>query len=88
MKLKGDYILKEIVGDYIVVPVGTDRVDLGAVITLNETGAFLWKKLIDESTESDLVDALCSEFEVERAEAEADVREFIGQMRGIEAIEG
>jgi len=88
MKIKGDYILKEIVGDYIVVPVGIDRVDLGAVVTLNETGAFLWKKLSNESTENDLVDALCAEFEVDRAKAEADVSEFIEQIRGIEAIEG
>jgi hypothetical protein len=43
----------------------------------DETATFLWSELAKERTVAQLVEALCGEFEVEAAVAEADVREFL-----------
>jgi hypothetical protein len=50
---------------------------------LNESAAFLWKTLQEAGTglsQTDLVGALVSEFEVEPAAAEGDVREFLAHV--------
>ena len=44
MKLKDGFVLRKVGGDNIVVPTG-DTLDLNMMVTLNETGRFLWEKL-------------------------------------------
>ena len=41
---------------------------------------FLWSALAKDRSVADLVDALCGEFEVDTATAEADVREFLSSL--------
>ena len=50
MKLKEGFMLKKILDDYIVVPTGNNIVDFAVAVSLNETGAFLWKQLEEEKT--------------------------------------
>ncbi len=77
MKIKDGFILKKLRGiDGVVVPVGSRAHD--GMATLNETGVFLWEALQNGAdSESSLVDALVSEYEVDAAAAEKDVRAFI-----------
>ncbi len=82
MKIKDGFILREVAGNFIVVAVGNAVKDFNGVITLNEVGAFLWKKLEDGATEEELVDALLSEYEVEKDVAEADVKKFVDKLVG------
>ena len=82
MKIKDGFILREVAGNFIVVAVGNAVKDFNGVITLNEVGAFLWKKLEVGATEEDLVDALLSEYEVEKDVAEADVKKFVDKLVG------
>ena len=51
MKVKDGFIVKKVVDDYVVVPVGDNFVDFSSIINLNETGAFLWKCLENDVTE-------------------------------------
>ena len=77
MKLKNDFTLREITGDYIVVPTGENYLDFGAVISLNSSGAFLWKLLQNSATNDELVNAMITEYDIDRKTAEEDVAEFI-----------
>ena len=77
LKIKSEFILREIMGSYIVVPTGEKLVDFKVMITLNETSAFLWNLLNDEKTFDELVDELISEYDVDIETAKADVKEFI-----------
>jgi hypothetical protein len=43
----------------------------------DETATFLWSALARERSVEELVEALCEEYEVDRAVAEKDVREFV-----------
>ena len=60
-----------------VVIIGDD----GVPQVLNEVGAFMWKQLDMERTESDLVSALVREYDVSRRRAAADVRGFLGGLK-------
>lgn len=78
MKIKDSFLLKEVAGKIIVVPVGSAAINFNAIVTLNETGEFLFKKLQSaDCTKEELADALCDEYDVSRAVALADIDSFV-----------
>ena len=79
MKLKDGFILREVAGQTVVLPVGGD-LDLNMMITLNETGAFLWKQLENENDEAGLVVALLAEYDVDEATAKTAVEGFVAKL--------
>ena len=82
MKISENYILRKIAGEYIVVPTGSAAMDFKGLITLNDTGVFLWKLLQeDDQTKESLLDALCEEYEAVREEVKADIEEFLQRIR-------
>lgn len=81
MKLKNGFVLKTIGENNIVVPVGAQSVDFRCMITLNGTGAFLWKLLETEQTDEDLIAALLAEYAVDSENARRDVDAFVGKLR-------
>ena len=82
MKISQNFILREIAGEYVIVPTGEAAYEFQGLITVNETGAFLWEKLQkDEQTEESLVKVLCVEYETDQTQAEKDVAEFIQRLR-------
>ncbi len=79
MKLKEGFILRELAGETVVIPSG-DSVNLNMMITLNETAAFLWRKLENGAEESELVAALLSEYDVDEATATTCVSAFVKKL--------
>ena len=77
MKIKKGFVLRVVGGESIVVPVGELSKTFHGMITLNETGAFLWKFFTEEHNEEEAVKALCDEYEVEEAVAKEDVHRFV-----------
>ena len=81
MKIEKEYILRQIAGDYIIVPVGSAALEFNGMITVNETGAFLWEKLRKGTTKEELLHAMLEEYEVSEKEAEADIQEFLQMLQ-------
>ena len=82
MRIKEGFIVRKIVEDYIVVPTGDNIVDFAVTVSLNESGAFLWEALKEETDETTLVQTLMQEFEgVDEATAKADISEFVSMLR-------
>ena len=77
MKIKEGFMLKNIAGANVVVPVGSNTVSFRSVITLNESGAFLWKQLENDTTKEKVLEAMLSEYAVDEATAKADIDEFV-----------
>lgn len=80
MKVNGNYVLKKVADSYIVVALGGDIVDLNTIISLNDTGAFIWKQLENETEKEAVVSALLAEYDVTNEQAEKDVDSFIQKM--------
>ena len=80
MKLKEGFMLRQVAGEQVVLPVGAD-VDFNGMITLNETGATLWKRLEQEAELSDLAAALLAEYEVDAATAAAAAEAFAAKVK-------
>lgn len=77
MKIKEGFVLKTIAGSTVAVPVGENLVNLQLMLTLNESGAYLWNQLEKECSEDELVAAMTSEYKVDADTARQDVIEFI-----------
>ncbi len=80
MKLKKDFVLREVAGSFIVLAVGKDTLDFDGMLSLNESGALLWRTLEKEADKDMLIDALMKEYEVEREVASADVEAFLDKL--------
>lgn len=87
MKINKNFILREIAGDYVLVPVGKTALEFNGMITVNETGAFLWTALQEECTEESLVNAVLKEYDAGRREAEQDVSDFLEILREKKILE-
>ena len=79
MKLKEGFLMRQVAGQTVVLPSG-DELDLNMMITLNETGAFLWERLNEETTQEALVAALLSEYDCDEATAQAAVAGFVQKL--------
>lgn len=87
MKIKPGFALKAVDDTYIVVPVDAQTADFRCILTLNETGALLWKQLENDSSEAQLVDALLAEYDVASALAQGDVAAFVAELRENDLLE-
>ncbi|MBQ9965590.1 MAG: PqqD family protein [Clostridia bacterium] len=77
MKIKEGFIKSNLGDECVVVPVGAQTVDFRGLITLNETGEFIWEILQNESEISDIVSAMTKEYDIDEATAKADAEEFV-----------
>ncbi len=80
MRIEKDFILREIAGDYIIIPTGRTVLDFNGLITVNEVGVTLWKMLQEEVTLETLVQGVLAEYDVEEEVAREDIQEFLDKL--------
>lgn len=83
MKINPDFILREVMNIHVIIGIGDEAYTPNAVMSLNETGAFLWKILEGEAgvTQETLIESLIREYEIDYETAKRDVENFLNQLR-------
>lgn len=81
MKLNPDYIPRELMDDFLLLPSGQAALDFNGIITLNEMGRAIFQLLPQVESEAELTQRLLEEYDVGEAELRADLSEFLGQLR-------
>ncbi len=81
MKLKYEFSIREIMGEYALVPMGDSALQLNGMILTNAVGAFVCENLVADTTEENLLQAVLNEFEVDVQTAKTDVSEFLQYLR-------
>lgn len=74
-QLKPGYVLREIAGEYIAVPVSAENTT--DIVVLNPVSAVLWEELQTEKTVEELTATVCANFDVQPQTATEDIREFL-----------
>lgn len=87
MRVAEQFVLRDIAGDYVIVPIGEMALSFDGIITVNETGAFIWKALQEEVTADDLVAKVLDEYEVDKETARKDVEEFLTCLRNAKILQ-
>ncbi len=87
MKIKEGYMLKNVSGQSIVVPVGAAAINFNGMISLNESGAFLWGAMTQDIGRDGLIERLLAEYDVEPQIAAEGVDSFLKKMREANLID-
>ena len=81
MRIKDMYKVRQIAGEHIIVGQGASQADMTKVISLNSTALLLWNELQGRDfTLADAAEVLVSHFGIDRARAEADVRNWANRL--------
>lgn len=86
MKIQGTFVMRNIAGDIVIVPVGDTALKYNGMITTTVTGAAIWEALEKDCTREELIRVLLDRFEVEEETAARDVDAFLGQLRKAELL--
>lgn len=84
MKLSEGYLVKEIAGSYVLLPVGQNVVDYQHILHVNETGYFIVSQLKTEVTYDNLLERLVVAYEADAEDKEAlkaDLDAFLEKLR-------
>lgn len=87
MKIKEDFVLRKVVENWVVLPLGERTVDFSGMLTLNDSGALLWKTLEQDCDLEALVSALTSEYNVCEDQARKDAQEFVEKLSRVGCLD-
>lgn len=78
MRIKDGFVMRQVGGDNVVVPLGPAAEGFHGMVRLNDTGALLWKRLeeLGEADEDALAEALVAQYDVDAEQAAHDVSAF------------
>ncbi len=80
-------VARVVAGETLIVPVRAKVGDLASIYSFNGTGSLIWKLLEFPKTLSELATAVAQEYEVETAQAERDVADFVNEMKAVGLVE-
>lgn len=81
MKVNENFIMREIAGESILVPVGQQAKVTDGVVTLNPVAAVIWRALREQPEYEAALKAVMDEFEIDEQQAREDLDEFLKQMQ-------
>lgn len=85
MKIKPEYKLRTVGGMNIVV--STAGMNFQGIISVNNTGEFIWRMLEKEAETDEIITALAKECNVSEDEIRQDVEDFVASLKGAGIIE-
>ena len=80
MRRKDDFVMQNVGGENLLVPLGAQVMDMNAIITLNTTSSYIWSLLDQDRSIDELVAAVAERFEVDPARARADIQKFLAEI--------
>ncbi len=86
MKIKKKFLLREVMDENILVPVGNADTTFNGIASLNDIGVFIWNNIEKAKDEDELLEFILDEYEVEREVAKADLDEFLQVLKDAEII--
>ena len=87
MKLNKEYVLRQIVGMWVLIPLGKTGKDFRGLIKLNDTGAAIWQGLEQGKTPAELADQLAAEYEITREQAAQDISAYLDKLADAGCLE-
>lgn len=87
MNLKRKFLLREIVGENILVPVGEDSMSFNGLITINKSGKFIWENIEGVNSQEELLQLILDNYDIDRDTAKADMEEFLEILKKADIIE-
>lgn len=87
MKRNENYVVKELMGSFVLVPLGETAIDFNGVMTLNETAKFMWEVAEGDFNAEDLEKALIEKYKIDTETAKKATADFINTLKEEGCIE-
>lgn len=87
MRIKEGFILKNIAGSWVVLPTAAATLDFTGMLTLNESGRFLWNQLSQGASCESLAKSLTEEYYIDYETALSDVNDFVLTLKNAGCVE-
>lgn len=81
MKIIKDFILRNIAGEYVLIPTGTTTQEFNGLISLNEIAAFIWNNIENVDDVDGMVKLILEEYEIDEMTAKIDVENFLAGLK-------
>ena len=86
MKAKDGFVLRNIVGEYVLMPTGDNINQFNGTVLFNEQAAFLWERLKNPVSRDDLLTALLDVYAVDESTAARDLDNVLEKMKTLSLI--
>ena len=80
MKIKDGFITRKIGDKIVAITVGEHTKDFNGMITLNDTGHFIWKCLEKDTDKESIANEVIKEYDISTADAMAEIDKFITEL--------
>lgn len=87
MKLKNKYVLRTVADKTVAIAVENAGEQTEGVITLNETGAFIFSKLNEGMEEAEICESFFDEYDVTKEEAKKAIDSFMDHLKASNLLE-
>lgn len=86
-RINPDFILREIAGEYTIIPTGGDNVFSNAVMAPNGTAVFLWEAFQQPSTIQDVVVEAMQKYDATEEQIRKSISNFVKQSLEYKVLE-
>ena len=81
MRFTCEFIMREVAGETILVPIGTTALKFNGIITLEPVGTLIWKGIEAGKDREAILQQILDEFDVDVPTAELDLDTFLKQLQ-------
>lgn len=87
MRLRGEFVVRKVMDNTVVIPVGQTALKLSGMILLNDVSQVIWQCLEQDAELEMIVKAVTDAFDVSDQEARLDILEFLDKLRNIQLLD-
>ena len=87
MKIKENYVMREVAGQAIVIAVGEESKKFKGMINLNRTGKDVWTGLEKRLNLAEIVKKMADDYEVDENTAMQDIESMVNRLLKIGVLE-
>lgn len=87
MKLKFEFVARNVADKTVAIAVGSNENGFDGMLTLNDSGAFIFERLKEETDMETLIREFLNEYDATREQAEATITRFLEKLRAAGLVE-
>ena len=87
MKLRGEFVVRQVMDSIIAIPVGQTALQFNGMLFLNDVSKVIWDRLEQGAELAEIVTAVTDAFAVSQEEARADILEFLDKLRAAQLLD-
>lgn len=80
MRRNDNFVMRDIGGQCVLVPLGSQVIAVAGLLILNETGRYVWEILAKECSIEDIVASVVNQYEVNINTAIVDIQNFFDEI--------